>query len=69
MNQYPLIDNRELLDPIVIIIPKGKKNPTPLDAIIYTQREYEYLQRLSRDGVDVNVKLTNPHNDFKQLEE
>ena len=57
MNPFPLIDNKELLEPIVIIMPRGKKNPTPMDAIIYTKREYEYLQRLSHGGIDVNVNL------------
>lgn len=54
---YPLIDPKELLDPVVIIMPEGKKNPTPMDAIVYTQREWQLYHRLSHGGIDVNVKL------------
>mgnify|MGYP001338117673 CR=1 FL=1 len=53
-NQYPIINSREVLNPCVIIMSEGKDSP--LDAIVLTQREYNYLRKFSRNGGNINVK-------------
>lgn len=54
-NRYPIISNREVLEPKVIIMPVGKT--LPQHAIVYTQREYTFIQECKKGGMEVNVNL------------
>jgi hypothetical protein len=54
-NRFPIIDNMEVLESKVIIMPKGGK--LPMHAEVYTQREWNFIQKCRNGGFDVNVNL------------
>ena len=54
-NRYPIIDPMEVLEPKVIIMPKGGR--TPMHAEVYTKREWDFIQRCQNGGIDFNVNL------------
>ena len=54
-NIYPIISNMEVLEPLVVVMRKG--GTLPRHANVYTQREWNFIQKCMNGGVEVEVKL------------
>ena len=53
--RYNIIDNMEVLEPKVIIMPIG--GTLPRHAEVWTQREWLFIEQCKNGGVEFNVNL------------
>ena len=54
-DRFPIIDNIEVLEPLVIQMTKG--GTLPMDAIVYTRREWDFISKCMNGGHTTDVNL------------
>lgn len=52
--KYPIIPNMEVLEPKVVVMRKDRTLPCHAD--VWTQREWDFIQKCMNGGVEVDVK-------------
>jgi hypothetical protein len=54
-NRFPIISNMEVLEPKIVEMRKG--GTLPRHAYVWTQREWDFIQKCTHGGIEVEVIL------------